>query len=69
MTFSIMGYPLDLDTEKKLKRISLVLTRHGIPMTVEDLKKTIRRQRWAPYRVIRLVPNLTMPQKIGRAHV
>ena len=61
-TFSIMGYPLDLDTEKKLERVSLVLTRHGIPMTVEDLEKTIRRQRWAPYRVIRLVPNLTMPQ-------
>ena len=78
-TFSIMGYPLDLDTEKKLERVSLVLTRHGIPMTVEDLEKTIRRQRWAPYRVIRLVPNLTMPQmaelvadpefQIGRAHV
>ena len=29
---------------------------------MEDLEKTIRRQRWAPYRVIRLVPNLTMPQ-------
>ena len=61
-TFSIMGYPLDLDTGKKLERVSIVLTRHGIPMTVEDLEKTIRRQRWAPYRVIRLVPNLTMPQ-------
>ena len=61
-TFSIMGYPLDLDTERKLERVSRVLTRHGIPMTVEDLEKTIRQQRWAPYRVIRLVPNLTMPQ-------
>ena len=61
-TFSIMGYPLDLDTEEKLERVSRVLTRHGIPMTVEALEKTIRQQRWAPYRVIRLVPNLTMPQ-------
>ncbi len=61
-TFSIMGYPLDLNTEEKLERVSLILSRHGIPMSVEELKKTIERQRWAPYRVIRLVPNLTMPQ-------
>ena len=61
-TFSIMGYPLDLDTTEKLERVSRVLTRHGIPVSVEDLEKTIRQQRWAPYRVIRLVPNLTMPQ-------
>ena len=61
-TFSIMGYPLDLDTAEKLERVSRVLTRHGIPATVEGLEKTIRQQRWAPYRVIRLAPNLTMPQ-------
>ncbi|RRD65891.1 penicillin-binding protein 2 [Fretibacterium sp. OH1220_COT-178] len=61
-TFSIMGYPLDLNTTEKLERLSGILTRHGIPMTVEALERTIHQQRWAPYRVIRLVPNLTMPQ-------
>lgn len=61
-TFSIMGYPLDLDSEQKLERLSLVLKRHGIPISVEVLQKTIRQQRSAPYRVIRLIPNLTMPQ-------
>ena len=61
-TFSIMGYPLDLNTAEKLERVSRVFTRHGIPATVEGLEKTIRQQRWAPYRVIRLAPNLTMPQ-------
>ena len=61
-TFSIMGYPLDLDTSEKLEHLSKVLTRHGIPMSVLDIEKTIQQQRWAPYRVMRLVPNLTMPQ-------
>jgi len=45
-----------------LPHFSELLSKHGIPMSVEDLERTIRRQRWAPYRVIRLVPNLTMPQ-------
>ena len=61
-TFSIMGYPLDLDTPEKLERLSRLLLRHGIPMTVPDLERTIHQQRLAPYRVMRLVPNLTMPQ-------
>ncbi|NLL36599.1 MAG: penicillin-binding protein 2, partial [Fretibacterium sp.] len=61
-TFSIMGYPLDLNTDEKLERVSRVLVRHGIPMTVPDLRGAIEKQRGAPYRVIRLVPNLTMPQ-------
>jgi penicillin-binding protein 2 len=61
-TFSIMGYPLDLDKPGMLSHISEFLSRHGIPMSVLDLEKTIARQRWAPYRVIRLVPNLTMAQ-------
>lgn len=61
-TFSIMGYPLDLDKPGILSHISNLLSDHGIPMSVEDLEKTIKKQRWAPYRVIRLVPNLTMAQ-------
>ena len=61
-TFSIMGYPLDLDKPGMLPHLSELLSSHGIPMSVEDLEKTIKKQRWAPYRVIRLVPNLTMAQ-------
>ena len=61
-TFCIMGYPLDLNTTAKLERLSKILKRHGIPMTVADLEKTIKQQRLAPYRVMRIVPNLTMTQ-------
>ena len=61
-TFSIMGYPLDLNTPEKLQHLSKILMRHGIPMTVPDLEKTIKQQRLAPYRVMKIVPNLTMPQ-------
>ena len=61
-TFSIMGYPLDLNTPEKLEHLSSVLVRHGVQITVPDLERTIRQQRGAPYRVMRLVPNLTMPQ-------
>ena len=61
-TFNVMGYPLDLDTPEKLEKLSAVLLRHGIPMTSEDLARTIKQQRLAPYRVMKLVSNLTMPQ-------
>jgi penicillin-binding protein 2 len=61
-TFSIMGYPLDLDKPDMLPHLSRLLSSHGIPMSVEDLEKTVKKQRGAPYRVIRLVPNLTMAQ-------
>ena len=53
-TFSIMGYPLDLNTPEKVERLSRILTRHGIPATVSDLEKTIKQQRLAPYRVMKL---------------
>ena len=61
-TFSIMGYPLDLNTNEKIEKLSKILIRHGIPMTSSDLSKTIKQQRSAPYRVMRIVPNLTMTQ-------
>ena len=61
-TFSIMGYPLDLNTTEKLEHLSKILMRHGIPMSVADLEKTIKQQRLAPYRVMKIVPNLTMTQ-------
>lgn len=61
-TFCIMGYPLDLNAPEKLERFSAVLSSHGIPMSVKDLERIIKKQRLTPYRVMRLVPNLTMPQ-------
>ena len=61
-SFCIMGYPLDLNTPEKVEKLSRILIRHGIPMTSADLNKTIKQQRSAPYRVMRIVPNLTMTQ-------
>ena len=61
-TFCIMGYPLDLNTPEKLERLSKILKRHGIPIEVQDLEKVIKQQRLAPYRVMKIVPNLTMTQ-------
>ena len=61
-TFCIMGYPLDLNTPQKIEHLSKVLIKHGIPITIEDLNKTIKQQRTAPYRVMKIVPNLTMTQ-------
>ncbi|MBQ4469824.1 MAG: penicillin-binding protein 2 [Synergistaceae bacterium] len=61
-TFCIMGYPLDLNTPEKLERLSRILKKHGIPIEVENLEKIIKQQRLAPYRVMRIVPNLTMTQ-------
>ena len=61
-TFCIMGYPLDLNTPEKVEHLSKILKRHGIPMEISDLEKTIKQQRSAPYRVMKIVPNLTMTQ-------
>ena len=61
-TFCIMGYPLDLNTPEKVSNLSKILKRHGIPMEISDLEKTIKQQRSAPYRVMKIVPNLTMTQ-------
>ena len=61
-TFCIMGYPLDLNTPEELEHLSKILMRHGIPVTVSELEKTIKQQRLAPYRVMKIVPNLTMTQ-------
>jgi penicillin-binding protein 2 len=61
-TFCIMGYPLDLNKKGMLPHISGVLSDHGIPVSAEDLENTVKKQSWAPYQVIRLVPNLTMAQ-------
>ena len=60
--FCIMGYPLDLNTPEKVSHLSKILKRHGIPMEVSDLEKTLKQQRSAPYRVMKIVPNLTMTQ-------
>ena len=61
-TFTIMGYPLDLNTPEKLENLSKVLKRHGIPFDKSDLEKIIKQQRLAPYRVMRIIQNLTMIQ-------
>ncbi len=61
-TFDIMGYPLDIEKNDMLERLAELLSGHGIPFTAEDLSRSIKRQSWAPYRVVRLVVNITLAQ-------
>lgn len=61
-TFDIMGYPLDIEKEDMVERLAVLLSRHGIPFTADDLSRSIKRQFWAPYRVVRLVGNITLAQ-------
>ncbi len=61
-TFDIMGYPMDIERNDMVERMAELLSRHGIPVTAEDLSRTIKRQYWAPYRVVRLVGNITLAQ-------
>ncbi|MDR2523370.1 MAG: penicillin-binding protein 2 [Synergistaceae bacterium] len=61
-TFSIMGYPLDLDKPGMFWRLSELLSAHGIPMQAEDLEEAVKKQRSAPYRMIQVIPNLTLIQ-------
>lgn len=61
-TFDIMGYPLDIEKEGMVARLAALLSNHGIPFTEENLTRSIKRQFWAPYRVVRLVSNITLAQ-------
>ncbi len=61
-TFDILGYPLDLERDGMIERLSLVLSKHGFPIDPENLSATVKRQYWAPYRVVRVITNLTLPQ-------
>jgi penicillin-binding protein 2 len=63
-TFDIMGYPLDLEKEQLVSKTSEILNKHGIPLTSEEIKNTVKRQYWAPYRVVRVVSNLTLTQMV-----
>lgn len=61
-TFDIMGYPLDIEKDGMIENLSLLLLRHGIPLSDEDLRREIKRQAWAPYRVVRMVSGITLAQ-------
>jgi penicillin-binding protein 2 len=61
-TFDILGYPLDLEKPGMIERLSLVFNKHGFPIDPENLSATIKRQFWTPYRVVRVITNLTLPQ-------
>ncbi len=61
-TFDIMGYPLDLEKDELAVKTSRIFQKHGIPLTPEEIKATVKRQYWAPYRVVRVVSNLTLTQ-------
>lgn len=61
-TFDIMGYPLDIEKDGMIEGLGVLLSRHGIPLSEDDLRREIKRQTWAPYRVVRVVSNITLAQ-------
>ena len=61
-TFSVNGYPVDLQREGNIKLVSSILMRNGIPVNQEELKKLIEKQYSAPYRAITVASNLTFAQ-------
>lgn len=61
-TFDIMGYPLDIEKDGMIEGLGALLSRHGIPLSEEDLRREIKRQTWAPYRVVCVVSNITLAQ-------
>lgn len=61
-TFDILGYPLDIEKNDMIDHLAELLSRHGIPVTGEDLTKDVKKQYWAPYRVVRVVSNITLAQ-------
>ena len=61
-TFSVNGYPVDLQTDGDIKMVSSILVRNGIPIDEAELKKLIEKQYSAPYRAITVASNLTFAQ-------
>ncbi len=61
-TFSVNGYPVDLQRNGNIKMVSSMLMRNGIPISEEDLRKLIEKQYSAPYRAITVASNLTFAQ-------
>ncbi|MBP8684989.1 MAG: penicillin-binding protein 2, partial [Synergistaceae bacterium] len=61
-TFSVNGYPVDLQREGNIKLVSSILMRNGIPINEEELKILIEKQYSAPYRAITVASNLTFAQ-------
>ena len=61
-TFSVNGYPIDLQREGNIKLVSSILMRNGIPVNEEELKGLIEKQYSAPYRAIKVASNLTFAQ-------
>ncbi|NLX84684.1 MAG: penicillin-binding protein 2 [Synergistaceae bacterium] len=61
-TFSVNGYPIDLQREGNIKLVSSILMRNGIPINEEELKGLIEKQYSAPYRAIKVASNLTFAQ-------
>lgn len=61
-TFDIMGYPLDIERENMVETLAALLSRHGIPATGEELGASLKKQYGPPYRVVRIVGNITLSQ-------
>lgn len=61
-TFNINGYPVDLQKEENVRKVTELLNRRGIPMTEEKFRETVSNQYSAPYRSITVATNLTFAQ-------
>ncbi len=61
-TFNVNGYPIDLQKDDNIKKVSALMIRNGIPIDEAKLKEIIQKQYSAPYRAITIATNLTFTQ-------
>jgi penicillin-binding protein 2 len=61
-TFDVKAYPMDLRDDDSVGQAADLFTRHGIPMTADELKGSIEKQYVAPYRAVSVATNLTLAQ-------
>jgi len=61
-TFSIQGYPLAMQSDETIARVSFFLRKHGIMRSPEELNEILRGGYTVPYRSVTLVNNLTLAQ-------
>jgi len=61
-TFSIQGYPLAMQSDETIARVSLFFKKHGIIKSPEELKEILKGGYTVPYRSVTLVNNLTLAQ-------
>jgi len=61
-TFSIMGYPLDIRKNDLVPVIVKVFNDHGLPLSRDQIERSIKGQYLVPYRAVTIVKDLTLSQ-------